>query len=168
MDGSRCELLDINDFTEIISEDFQSAIHNTNLDFPGWTNFAEEGGWVWRERVYSGNGYTEFSTYNSPDDVNIAWLISPGVDLDAQENEFLNFKMAQHHLQSDLNTPKFLFLLILMVQMFSSDLDSSFCKFTSQSNSWYQFVDSGLLICHLILELCTLHLKSLDLELTKL
>ena len=39
MDGSRCKLLDINDFTEIISEDFQSAIHNTNLDFPGWTNF---------------------------------------------------------------------------------------------------------------------------------
>ena len=146
MDGSRCELLDINDFTEIISEDFQSAIHNTNLDFPGWTNFAEEGAWVWRERVYSGNGYTEFSTYNSPDDVNIAWLISPGVDLDAQENEFLNFKMAQHHLQSDLNT----------VEVFiSTDFDGSnvlgatwisvSANLPSQSNSWYQFVDSGLI-----------------------
>ena len=146
MDGSRCELLDINDFTEIISEDFQSAIHNTNLDFPGWTNFAEEGGWVWRERVYSGNGYTEFSTYNSPDDVNIAWLISPGVDLDAQENEFLNFKMAQHHLQSDLNTAEV---------FISTNFDGSnvlgatwipvSANLPSQSNSWYQFVDSGLI-----------------------
>ncbi len=146
MDGSRCELLDINDFTEIISEDFQSAIHNTNLDFPGWTNFAEEGAWVWRERVYSGNGYTEFSTYNSPDDVNIAWLISPGVDLDAQENEFLNFKMAQHHLQSDLNTAEV---------FISTDFDGSnvlgatwisvSANLPSQSNSWYQFVDSGLI-----------------------
>ena len=146
MDGSRCELLDINDFTEIISEDFQSAIHNTNLDFPGWTNFAEEGAWVWRERVYSGNGYTEFSTYNSPDDVNIAWLISPGVDLDAQENEFLNFKMAQHHLQSDLNTAEV---------FISTDFDGSnvlgatwisvSANLASQSNSWYQFVDSGLI-----------------------
>ena len=146
MDGSRCELLDINDFTEIISEDFQSAIHNTNLDFPGWTNFAEEGAWVWRERVYSGNGYTEFSTYNSPDDVNIAWLISPGVDLDAQENEFLNFKMAQHHLQSDLNTAEV---------FISTNFDGSnvlgatwipvSANLPSQSNSWYQFVDSGLI-----------------------
>ena len=146
MDGSRCELLDINDFTEIISEDFQSAIHNTNLDFPGWTNFAEEGAWVWRERVYSGNGYTEFSTYNSPNDVNIAWLISPGVDLDAQENEFLNFKMAQHHLQSDLNTAEV---------FISTDFDGSnvlgatwisvSANLPSQSNSWYQFVDSGLI-----------------------
>ena len=146
MDGSRCELLDINDFTEIISEDFQSAIHNTNLDFPGWTNFAEEGAWVWRERVYSGNGYTEFSTYNSPDDVNIAWLISPGVDLDAQENEFLNFKMAQHHLQSDLNTAEV---------FISTDFDGSnvlgatwisvSANLPSQSNSWYLFVDSGLI-----------------------
>ena len=146
MDGSRCELLDINDFTEIISEDFQSAIHNTNLDFPGWTNFAEEGGWVWRERVYSGTGYTEFSTYNSPDDVNIAWLISPGVDLDAQENEFLNFKMAQHHLQSDLNTAEV---------FISTNFDGSnvlgatwipvSANLPSQSNSWYQFVDSGLI-----------------------
>jgi len=146
MDGSRCELLDINDFTEIISEDFQSAIHNTNLDFPGWTNFAEEGAWVWRERVYSGNGYTEFSTWNSPDDVNIAWLISPGVDLDAQENEFLNFKMAQHHLQSDLNTAEV---------FISTDFDGSnvlgatwisvSANLPNQSNSWYQFVDSGLI-----------------------
>ena len=146
MNGDRCELLDINDFTELISEDFQSAIHNTNLDFPGWTNVAQEGAWVWRERVYSGNGYTEFSTYNSPDVVNIAWLISPGVDLDAQENEFLNFKMAQHHLQSDLNTAEV---------FVSTDYDGSnvlgatwipvSANLPNQSNSWYQFVDSGLI-----------------------
>ena len=146
MNGARCELLDINDFTELISEDFQSAIHNTNLDFPGWTNVAQEGAWIWRERVYSGNGYTEFSTYNSPDEVNIAWLISPGVDLDAQENEFLNFKMAQHHLQSDLNTAEV---------FVSTDYDGSnvlgatwipvSANLPSQSNSWYQFVDSGLI-----------------------
>ena len=146
MDGSRCELLDINDFTEIISEDFQSAIHNTNLDFPGWTNFAEEGAWVWRERVYSGNGYTEFSTWNSPDDVNIAWLISPGVDLDAQENEFLNFKMAQHHLQSDLNTAEvFISTDFNGSNVLGATWISVSANLPNQSNSWYQFVDSGLI-----------------------
>lgn len=143
--NTRCTLLDPADYTEIMGEDFQSAINNTNLNIPGWTNFAEEGSWVWREKVYQGNGFTEFGTYNSPDDVNIAWLVSPGIDLDAQGNEFLNFKMAQHHLTSDENT----------VEVFiSTDYDGSnvleatweaiSVSVPSQSTDWYEFVDSGL------------------------
>ena len=53
---------------------------------PGWTNFAEEGGEHWTEQVFSGNGYAEFSSYLTGDNVNIGWLISPGIDMDAQEN----------------------------------------------------------------------------------
>jgi len=146
MEGTRCSLLNPDDFSVIFEEDFQSAVNNTNLDFPGWSNFAEAGSWVWREKTFSGNGYAEFSTYNSGAPVNIAWLVTPGFDMDAQDNEFLNFKSAQHHLDSPDNT----------LEVFvSTDYDGSDvlaatwqpinATLASQSNDWYEFVDSGLI-----------------------
>jgi len=143
--NSRCSLLNIEDFEEIMSEDFQDITNYTNLDIPGWTNFAEAGSYVWRERIFSGNGYAEFSSYNSPDDENIGWLVSPGIDVDAQGSEFLNFKMAQHHLEDDDNT----------IEVFvSTDYDGTnvldatwepiSVNLPTQSNSWYDFVESGL------------------------
>jgi len=104
MNDARCTPLDINDFTPVLEEDFSSATNNTNLDIPGWTNFAEAGGRVWREKVYQGNGFTEFSAYNSGDASNIAWLVSPVMDMDAQTNEILSFKTSKHHLDSPQNT----------------------------------------------------------------
>lgn len=83
------------------SEDFQSATNNTDLDITGWTNFAEQGTRVWREKTFSGNGYTEFSPYGSGDATNIAWLVSPAINLDNTVNELLTFKIAQHHLDVD-------------------------------------------------------------------
>jgi hypothetical protein len=144
--GERCTLLDASDFTTIFEEDFQTATNNTDLDFAGWTNFAEAGSRVWREKTFDGNGYTEFSTYSSGDASNIAWLVTPGFDMDAQDNEFLNFKSAQHHLESADNT----------LEVFvSTDYDGSdvlgatwepiAATLASQANDWYEFVDSGLI-----------------------
>jgi hypothetical protein len=145
-DQAKCEPLDINDFSIVMEEDFDEGVDNTVLDIPGWTNYAEVGSEYWTEQVFSGNGYAEFSTYLSGDDVNIGWLISPGIDMDAQENEYLNFKTAQHHLDSPNNT-----LEVLV----STDFDGSdvtgatwtpiSANLASQSNSWYEFVDSGLI-----------------------
>jgi hypothetical protein len=146
MVGTRCTPLNIDDFEVIYEEDFQDAIDGTNLDLPGWTNFAEAGTRVWREEAYQGNGYAEFSTYGSGNAVNIGWLVSPGIDMDTQENEFFNFEAAQHHLDSPLNT------LEIFV---STDFDGSdvlgatwisvSADLPTQSNSWYEFVDSGLI-----------------------
>jgi hypothetical protein len=72
--------------------------------------------------------------------------VSPGIDMDTQENEFFNFEAAQHHLDSPLNT------LEIFV---STDFDGSdvlgatwipvSADLPTQSNSWYEFVDSGLI-----------------------
>lgn len=143
--GGRCSLLNIEDYEEIMSEDFNTSTNYNDLDTPGWTNFAEVGSKVWRERVYSNDGYAEFSSYQSGDTENIAWLVSPGIDLEAQGIEFLNFKMAQHHLDSDDNT----------IEVFvSTDYDGTnvlaatwepiSVNLPTQSNSWYAYVDSGL------------------------
>lgn len=144
--GTRCSLLNVNDFNTIIQEDFQTATNNTNLDFAGWTNFAQAGTWLWREKVFSGNGYAEFSTFNSGSPSNIAWLISPGINMNAQTNEYLNFKSAQHHLDSPNNK-----LEVFVSTNFngSNVLAATWVPITaslaSQSNAWYEFVDSGLI-----------------------
>ena len=49
----------------ISNEDFQTAVNSTDLDIASWTNFNETGAWKWREKTFSGNGYAEFSAFNS-------------------------------------------------------------------------------------------------------
>ncbi len=146
MEGPRCSLLDPSDFTTVFSEDFESVTNNTDLDFTGWTNFAEAGSWKWREKSYSGNGYTEFSTFGSGNDENIAWLVTPGLDMDAQDNEFLNFKAAQHHLESVDNTLE----VFVSTDYNGSDVLGATwipinATIPTESNAWYEFVDSGLI-----------------------
>src|SRR5690606_18701506 len=84
--------------TAFFSENFQAAVDGTNFDFPGWTNVAVQGTRLWKEEAFSGNGYAEFSSFGSGNAVNEAWLITPPIDLDAQGNEIMTFRTAQHHL----------------------------------------------------------------------
>jgi len=125
-------------------ESFNEAVDNTNLDIANWTNFAEAGGELWTEQAYSGNGYAEFSSYGTGDVSNIGWLVSPGIDMDAQTNEVLKFKSAQHHLDSAANT----------LEVFvSTDFDGTnvlaatwvpvSANLATMSDSWYDFVPSG-------------------------
>lgn len=86
-------------------EDFQTVTNNTNLDVSGWTNYAESGTWLWREKTFTDNGvtngYAEFSAYNSGSTLNKVWLISPAIDMSIYPKERLTFKIAQHHLDVD-------------------------------------------------------------------
>lgn len=91
---SRCTLLDINDFSVVFEEDFQTAVDGTDLDLADWINYAQAGSRVWREEVRSGDGYAEFNPFGSGDASNIVWLITPEVDFDVKENELLNFTSA--------------------------------------------------------------------------
>lgn len=92
--GARCEVLDINDFSVVLEEDFQTAVDGTDLDLAGWINYAQAGSRVWREEVRSGDGYAEFNPFGSGDASNIVWLVTPQVDFDAKDNEILNFTSA--------------------------------------------------------------------------
>ena len=76
----------------VFEESFNSATDNTNLNITDWINYSEAGNELWTEQVYGGNGYAEFSAYATNDTSNIGWLISPGIDMDAQEGEVLNFQ----------------------------------------------------------------------------
>lgn len=98
------------DFTPMVfSEDFSvGAVDNTILDVTGWENIAEVGTAKWREQVYSGNAYAEFSAFRyapeTPDAVNIGWLISPKIDMDTQEGEILQFQSSMSYVTSSANS----------------------------------------------------------------
>lgn len=128
------------------TENFQTAIDNTNLNIAGWVNFAEAGTKLWKEEVFSGNGYAELSAFGSGNALNKAWLISPAIDMDTHTNETFSFRTAQHHLDSD--TPANGLEIYV-----SNDFDGTnvlaatwnpvTVTLPTYSTSWYAFVSSG-------------------------
>lgn len=131
-------------FNEVIfSEGFSEAIDNTPLDIAGWTNFAAQGGTLWTEQVFSGNGYAEFSTFNSGDAVNVGWLVSPAINIDGS-SKTLTFLAAQHHLDSPENTLQ----IYISTDFNGTDVtaatwDELDATLPTQANDWYEFVSSG-------------------------
>lgn len=96
----------IPNFTPLLfAEDFAvGAVDNTTLNTTGWKNYAETGTALWKEQVYSGNAYAEFSSYLSGNAVNVAWLISPKINMDAHDHETLVFQASQSYVSSSSNS----------------------------------------------------------------
>lgn len=97
MNGEKCSLLDINDFNTFFEEDFEAMTSSNPLAGNGWTAFSEVGRFNWRVLTSNDSGnpgskIASMGAYNSGDPVNIAWLISPSINLDSQTLEFLNFQ----------------------------------------------------------------------------
>lgn len=99
-------------FTPLLfSEDFSvGAVDNTVLNTTGWTNVAEVGTVKWKEQVFSGNPYAEFSSFvqsgsgQTPEPINIGWLISPTINMDLNPSEVLIFKASQSFVSSSANS----------------------------------------------------------------
>ena len=83
------------------SEDFEKVVDKSNLSLSGWANMVQKGSLFWKGTVYSGNGYAEFNISGTKVVSNIAWLISPKIDMDIHTKEVLTFRAAQHHLDVD-------------------------------------------------------------------
>ena len=92
MNGDKCTLLNINDFTEIFKEDFEATSGNINIT--DWTNFNQEGTRLFRSYSdrYSSSRATSIGSFRSNDTNTISWLITPEIDLDNTANEFLTFE----------------------------------------------------------------------------
>lgn len=90
--------------TTIFQEDFDNNTDNETLNTEGWFNYAQQGTRNWTEQVFSGNGYAEFTSFSSGQDVNVAWLISPEIDMDKFEGEKLFFQTAHNFLTNRSNT----------------------------------------------------------------
>lgn len=140
-ESERCTLL-----TPIFFEDFQDGTDNSNLDLPGWTNYAETGSEVWTEQVFQGIGTAEFSSFSTGDNLNIGWLVSPGIDMDAQENESLTFRTAQHHLDvdsEDNGIKVFVSTDFDGTDVLAATWEEKSANFPNMDSSWYDLISSG-------------------------
>ncbi|AWG23560.1 DUF5017 domain-containing protein [Flavobacterium faecale] len=128
------------------TENFQAAVDKSNLSLPGWANLVQAGSLFWKGAVYNGNGCAEFLISGTKVNSNIAWLVSPKIDMDVYKNEVMTFRSAQHHLDVDspLNT------LELYVSKNFDGLDVTKATWVKipfnvpqQTTPWYQFIGSG-------------------------
>lgn len=83
------------------AEDFQSVKNNVNFTLPGWSNIVEKATKLWKSMVYGGNGCAEFNTTSTTAAENIAWLVSPKINMTGYKNAVLSFRSAQHDLKVD-------------------------------------------------------------------
>ena len=83
---------------------FTELTEGNNIDITGWTNFAEVGTVKWEEGYYNGTKYAEFTSFQSGQATNIAWLVSPEINMDVYQNETLAFDVAQAYVSSSSNS----------------------------------------------------------------
>ena len=138
LEGSRTQ--------SIYTEDFQTSTNNTNLNTTGWTNYAEAGTWVWREKIFSGNGYAEFSAFGGQA-LNKAWLISPALDFTGYTNKSVQFKIAQHHL--DVDSPNNGLEVLVSTNFDGTNVLAATwvavpANIPTTSTAWYAFLDSNV------------------------
>jgi hypothetical protein len=81
----------------LFSDYFETQNQNNPIDGNGWTNYVEDGSAIW-EAFFDDSGNVSLGisarigSYNTGDNRSLAWLITPGIDFNAQEGETLNFK----------------------------------------------------------------------------
>lgn len=82
----------------VFKETFNPDLLNEDeyLYFGDWTSFAQTGSVQWTEQDDDSNGYIQFTTFGSTtgDVTNVAWAISPEINMDNSANEVLTFKSA--------------------------------------------------------------------------
>ncbi len=81
----------------LLEESFESQRRNTLIEVPGWTNYMEQGTEAWEAYTATGSNASlgvsaRMGSYQSGDQTNIAWLISPKIDLVSNSNVTLSFK----------------------------------------------------------------------------
>jgi hypothetical protein len=84
----------------VYKEIFDAYIVNDDeyLNFGDWMTFEQAGNKVWFEKKTDNNGYLEFTSYQSGNVSNIAWAITPKINMDKSENEVLTFKTATEYV----------------------------------------------------------------------
>lgn len=92
-----CGLAAVQGDMNLFADDFEGQTPFSAITGNGWTNFIEAGTQSWEAYTSGGTNASlgvsaRIGSFNSGDASTIAWLITPEIDLDAQDNETLVFK----------------------------------------------------------------------------
>lgn len=128
----------------IYLEDFQKILDGT-FDESLFVNFAETGTRKWFATSFQENAYFEFSPFNSNETLNVAWFVTPAINLDSAVKKRLSFQSAQHHVVNSENN----FLEVFVSTNFNGDVTTatwvkmSFAGPKIGSGFNYDFFNSG-------------------------
>lgn len=88
----------------IFEVDFKGA-STKEFDETPYTNFAEAGTrkWEGKKDARSENEYYEFSPFQSNQQLNVAWFVTPAINIDAANVKRLTFQSSQHHVVNSTN-----------------------------------------------------------------
>lgn len=75
----------------VINQNFNTATLNQPVTVGGWQSIYTAGTRRWMCKEYSGDRYAEMNPYQSGEASNIAWLISPAINLTGLTNTYLLF-----------------------------------------------------------------------------
>jgi hypothetical protein len=128
------------------TEDFQTVTNNVNFALPDWSNIVEKASKLWRTMVSAGNGYAEFNTTSTTAAENVAWLITPKINLTNYKNTVLSFRSAQHDLKVD--SPLNALEVYISTNFDGSNVEKATwiklnAKIASLSTPTRQFISSG-------------------------
>ncbi|SFZ89759.1 hypothetical protein SAMN05428642_101545 [Flaviramulus basaltis] len=92
-----CGLAESVGSNNLLYENFQPQRNNRPIEIDGWTNYIEAGVEAWEGYSSTSSNASlgrsaRFQSASSGDDSNIGWLITPAINLDAQDGETLRFK----------------------------------------------------------------------------
>jgi len=92
-----CGLADTQGTNNLFEDNFESQSTNSLISGNGWTNYIQEGTEGWEAYLSGGTNASlgisaRVGSFNSGDATSIAWLISPAINLDTQDNETLVFQ----------------------------------------------------------------------------
>ncbi|HPD94394.1 MAG: choice-of-anchor J domain-containing protein [Bacteroidales bacterium] len=85
----------------VFAEDFETATAYETIDINNWTQYIEAGTATWEGRSFGGNTYASFSAHNTGEPSNIAWLLTPAIDLTEYSAVKLNFKSKDGYNNGD-------------------------------------------------------------------
>lgn len=100
-----CGLADNVGTSNLFYDNFQSQTNNRLIAGNGWTNYIEAGSEGWEAYVATGTNASldrsaRMQSASSGDVHNIAWLITPAINLDVQDGETLRFKTSSSFADS--------------------------------------------------------------------
>lgn len=84
-------------FSYAFNEGFETSTTGSGsvevpISFEGWVNYNATATRLWHARTFDDNIYAEFSSFYSATGTNdVAWLITPAIDLTASSGEMLSF-----------------------------------------------------------------------------
>ncbi|NPA35536.1 MAG: DUF5017 domain-containing protein [Chlorobi bacterium] len=101
MNYTRCEDGGGVDGDVLIFENFNNLGRYGDFDIPGWLAVAETGSKNWYGDGYDGTT-AEISAYNSGDDSNIAWMVTPAIELSGYDNYIMDFLTGYKYWKGDI------------------------------------------------------------------